>query len=99
MRRARPQAVIAEDEPVLLGQLRELLLAAWPELDIVAAATDGAQAIAALETHAPDVLFLDIHMPGINGVEAARAVARRAHVVFITAFDQYAVQALSLIHI
>jgi DNA-binding LytR/AlgR family response regulator len=92
-RAVRPTAVIAEDEPVLLEQLRELLLAAWPELDIVAAATNGTQAIAALEAHAPDVLFLDIQMPEASGLEVALRASERCHVVFVTAFDQYAVAA------
>jgi DNA-binding LytR/AlgR family response regulator len=92
-RPARPRAVIAEDEPVLREQLRELLLAAWPELDIVAAAANGKQAIAALEQHAPDVLFLDIQMPEASGLDVALHASGRCHVVFVTAYDQYAVEA------
>jgi DNA-binding LytR/AlgR family response regulator len=88
-----PTAVIAEDEPVLLGQLQELLSAVWPELVIAAAAEDGLQAIQALKQHDPDVLFLDIQMPGRSGLEVARLASGRQHVVFLTAYDQYAVAA------
>ena len=88
-----PRAVLAEDEPLLRAQLRELLAAAWPELDIVAVAEDGLQAIKALETLSPDVLFLDIHMPEASGLEVARCASGRCHVVFVTAYDQYAVAA------
>ncbi len=88
-----PRAVLAEDETVLGEQLRELLAAAWPELEIVALVEDGRQAIRALETHRPDVLFLDIQMPESSGLEVARRASGRAHVVFVTAYDQYAVAA------
>src|SRR5215475_5966048 len=88
-----PTAVIAEDEPVLRAQLRELLVEAWPEIKIVAAAEDGFQAMQALQEHDPDVLFLDIQMPGLTGLEVARHASGRHHVVFVTAFDQYAVAA------
>lgn len=87
------RAILAEDEPLLLEQLRELLAAAWPELEIVALAEDGAKAIRALDTHQPDVLFLDIQMPEASGLEVARRASGRAHVVFVTAYDQYAVAA------
>jgi DNA-binding LytR/AlgR family response regulator len=86
-------AVIAEDEPVLRAQLLDMLHAAWPELRIVAAAEDGLQAAHALAQHNPDVLFLDIQMPGLSGLEVARQASGRCHVVFITAYDQYAIAA------
>jgi DNA-binding LytR/AlgR family response regulator len=86
-------AVIAEDEPVLRAQLKELLGAVWPELDVVAAAEDGLRAVSALERHHPDVLFLDIEMPGLTGLEIAKLANGRCHVVFVTAYDQYAVAA------
>jgi DNA-binding LytR/AlgR family response regulator len=89
----RPKAVLAEDEPLLREQLRELLAAAWPELEIVAIAEDGKQAIRALAEHKPDVLFLDIQMPEASGLEVARLASGRSHVVFVTAYDQYAVAA------
>lgn len=88
-----PRALLAEDEPVLREQLAELLVAAWPGLEIVAKAEDGAQAIAALEAHKPDVVFLDIQMPEATGLEVARHASGRCHVVFVTAYDQYAVGA------
>jgi DNA-binding LytR/AlgR family response regulator len=88
-----PRAVLAEDEALLGEQLRELLAAAWPELEVVALAEDGVQAIRALEAHRPDVLFLDIQMPEASGLEVARRASGRAHVVFVTAYDQYAVAA------
>lgn len=88
-----PTAIIAEDEPVLREQLRELLGQVWPELKVVASADDGVQAIEALERHAPDVLFLDIQMPGVTGLEVARRASNRYHVVFVTAYNQYAVAA------
>jgi DNA-binding LytR/AlgR family response regulator len=88
-----PTAVLAEDEPVLRAQLRELLAAAWPELAVVAEAEDGFQAVHALEEHGPDVLFLDIQMPGLTGLEVARQASGRHHVVFVTAHDEHAVAA------
>ncbi len=88
-----PTAIIAEDEPVLRAQLEELLSAVWPELAVVAAAEDGLQAMRALADYAPDVLFLDIQMPGLTGLEIARHASGRCHVVFVTAYDQYAVAA------
>ena len=88
-----PTAIIAEDEPVLRAQLRGLLGAVWPELQIVATAEDGLQAARALQERAPDVLFLDIQMPGLSGLEVARQASGRHHVVFVTAYNQYAVAA------
>ena len=88
-----PTAVIAEDEPVLRSQLKELLGTVWPELVIAAAAEDGFQAMQAMKEHEPDVLFLDIQMPGPTGLEVARHASGRHHVVFITAYDQYAIAA------
>ena len=88
-----PVAVIAEDEPVLRAQLKDLLHEVWPECAIAAAAEDGFQAMRALEEHRPDVLFLDIQMPGPTGLELARHASGRCHVVFVTAYDQHAVAA------
>lgn len=86
-------ALIAEDEPVLRTQLAEMLGAVWPELSVVAAAVDGLQAMRAIEEYAPDVIFLDIEMPGRTGLEIAKRASGRCHVVFVTAYDQYAVAA------
>jgi len=88
-----PTALVAEDEPRLRASLVELLRQIWPDLAIVAQVEDGPQALAALAQHHPDVLFLDIRMPGLSGIEVARAAAGQSHVVFITAFDEYAVEA------
>jgi DNA-binding LytR/AlgR family response regulator len=88
-----PTAVIAEDEPVLRRQLKEMLGAVWPQLEVAALAEDGFQAMHALAQHQPDILFLDIEMPGATGLEVARHASGRHHVVFLTAYDQYAVAA------
>lgn len=88
-----PTALIADDEPLLRKSLARMLAQAWPELTVVAQARNGREAIELFEAHKPDVCFLDVHMPGLSGVEAARAIGRRAHLVFVTAFDKYAVQA------
>jgi DNA-binding LytR/AlgR family response regulator len=88
-----PTAVIAEDEPALRGQLVEQLGHLWPELDVVAEAGDGVAALRELDRHHPDVLFLDIEMPGASGLDVARQASGRAHVVFVTAYDQHALTA------
>jgi DNA-binding LytR/AlgR family response regulator len=87
------RAVVAEDEAILRQELVELLGQVWPELKVVALAEDGLQAVHALDKHRPEVLFLDIHMPGLSGLDVARHASGKAHIVFITAFDQYAVTA------
>jgi len=86
-------AVIADDEPLLRAMLRTRLARLWPELEIRHEMSDGRGVDGVITEHSPDLFFLDIHMPGVNGLEAARAVGCRAHVVFVTAFDQYAVEA------
>ena len=88
-----PRAVIAEDEANLREQLRETLADVWPELEICAEAHDGPHAVRALDHHAPDMIFLDIQMPGMTGLEVARHASGRCHVVFVTAYDSYAVSA------
>ncbi|MEO8385010.1 MAG: LytTR family DNA-binding domain-containing protein [Betaproteobacteria bacterium] len=90
---ATVRAVIAEDEPVLREELAELLVSVWPTLEIVAQAADGIAAVAAVEQFSPAVLFLDIQMPRMTGLEVARQVGSRCHIVFLTAYDQYAVEA------
>lgn len=96
----RPTAVIAEDEPVLARTLARLLEQAWPELRIAGVADDGLRATELALAEAPDVVFLDIKMPGRNGIEAAEAVADdwpderpEPLFVFVTAFDEFAVSA------
>jgi len=86
-------ALIADDEPLLRERLASQLARLWPELEIVAQARNGREAVALFEQHQPDVVFLDVHMPGQSGIEAARSIARRAQVVFVTAYDRYAVEA------
>jgi DNA-binding LytR/AlgR family response regulator len=85
--------LIADDEPLLRESLARSLASAWPELEIVAQARNGREAIDLFEQHRPDICFLDVQMPGKSGVEAARHVGRRAHLVFVTAFVEYAIQA------
>ncbi|NHZ64170.1 LytR/AlgR family response regulator transcription factor [Massilia genomosp. 1] len=92
-RLSHPTALIADDEPLLREHLRAQLARLWPQLEIVADARNGAEAVELFDQHAPAIVFLDVHMPGLNGIEAARALARRAHIVFVTAYEQYAVQA------
>jgi DNA-binding LytR/AlgR family response regulator len=95
MTTASPTALIADDEPLLRDALERLLAQAWSELAIVAQARNGREAIDQFEKHRPDICFLDVHMPGTSGVEVARHIGRRAHLVFVTAYDKYAVQAFS----
>ena len=87
-----PSALIADDEPRLRD---ELLACAWPGLRVVALARNGREAVEQFECLQPTVCFLDVHMPGMSGVEAAHHIGRRAHLVFVTAFEQYAVQAFA----
>ena len=93
--RPRPTALIADDEPLLREALARQLAQAWPELEVVAQARNGRDAIKQFEARRPDICFLDVHMPGLSGVEAAHQIGRRAHLVFVTAYDQYAVQAFA----
>ncbi len=88
-----PTAAIAEDEPHLREELRETLAALWPELRIVGEAENGIEALRLLETKAPDILFLDIQMPGLTGMEVAAQANGRCHIVFVTAYDQHAIAA------
>ena len=88
-----PTALIAEDEPLLRAQLKARLAQAWPELTHVAEAENGEQALALAESLRPDVAFLDIRMPLLSGLDVAHALAGRCHVVFVTAYDEYAVAA------
>ncbi|QYG07782.1 LytTR family DNA-binding domain-containing protein [Janthinobacterium sp. PAMC25594] len=86
-------ALIADDEPLLRASLRRQLAECWPELLVVAEARNGPEALALFERHQPTVCFLDVHMPGLSGVDVASQIGRRAHLVFVTAYDQYAVRA------
>ena len=86
-------ALIADDEPLLREHLRAHLSRLWPELRIVGQARNGREAIELFEREQPAMAFLDVHMPGLSGIDAARAISHRAHIVFVTAYEQYAVQA------
>jgi len=89
-------AVIAEDEDLLREELLKQLKQAWPDLDIVAVCEDGASALEEISTRNPDIAFLDIRMPGLTGLDVARALAAngsKTHVVFVTAYQQHAVEA------
>lgn len=90
-----PTALVADDEPLLRTTLTRLLGESWPELRVVAQARNGREAVEMFESLHPDICFLDVHMPGISGVDAARMIGRRAHLVFVTAYDQYAVEAFT----
>ena len=88
-----PTAVVADDEPLLRAQLADSLAVLWPELRVVGEAAHGEEAVRKVASEQPDIAFLDIEMPGLNGLQAAAQIKRLAHVVFITAYHQYAVEA------
>ena len=90
-----PTALIADDEPLLRDALRRQLAEVWPELRIVGEARNGRETVQLFDELHPDICFLDVHMPGLSGVDAATHIGRRAHVVFVTAYDHYAVQAFA----
>lgn len=87
------RAMIAEDEPIMRADLLARLARLWPELQIIAGASDGVEALALFAAHRPDVLFLDIEMPGLSGLEVARRLAGAGHIVFLSAHDTYAIAA------
>lgn len=88
-----PTVLIADDEPPLVRALQALLAQAWPELQVVATARNGIEAAELIARHAPDLAFLDIQMPGLSGLEVAQGIEGPTRVVFVTAYDEYAVQA------
>ncbi|MEH6417636.1 LytR/AlgR family response regulator transcription factor [Pseudomonas sp. CGJS7] len=88
-----PTALIADDEPLLREGLARMLAQAWPELRILAQARNGREAVEQYRALRPQVCFLDVHMPGLSGIDAARQIGREPHLVFVTAYDRYAVQA------
>jgi DNA-binding LytR/AlgR family response regulator len=92
----RPTALIAEDEAPQRRQLCRLLASRWPELQIVAECADGSSAIAALHAHRPTMAFLDIRMGGASGLEVAQQACRMAYVVFVTAYEQHAIEAFEV---
>jgi len=87
------KVLVAEDEPLMRERLLGMLATAWPEAQVVAAPENGVDAWDAWLEHEPQVVFLDIRMPGMSGLEVAERIGRRSHVVFVTAYDQYAVDA------
>jgi DNA-binding LytR/AlgR family response regulator len=88
-----PTAVVADDERLMRVQMVGVLKEAWPELLIVGEAGNGREAVAMVRSREPDVAFLDIKMPEMDGIQAAQALAGQAHVVFVTAYDQFAISA------
>jgi DNA-binding LytR/AlgR family response regulator len=89
----RPTALVADDEPLLREHLVAQLARLWPELEVVAQARNGPEALALFDEHEPALCFLDVHMPGLNGVQVAQQLKGRTQIVFLTAFDHYAVPA------
>lgn len=89
----RIKAIIADDEEQLRRYLRSQLADCWPELIICGEARNGREALELIEQHRPDIAFLDIRMPGLSGIEVAKKIAGACWVVFVTAYDQYAVEA------
>lgn len=91
-----PTAIIADDEPLLRHHLNKMLAEVWPQLDVVSVVSDGLSALTEIEQKTPDVAFLDIRMPGMDGMKLAKKLNRLAKppkIVFITAYDEYAVKA------
>jgi DNA-binding LytR/AlgR family response regulator len=86
-------ALIADDEPLLRERLASHLALLWPELTVVAQARNGREALDLFEQHQPQVVFLDVRMPGLSGIDAARGMVGRTEIMFVTAYEQYAVQA------
>ena len=90
---ANPKAIIADDEEQLRIYLRSKLSGLWPELDICAEAENGVKALELIDKKRPEIAFLDINMPGLSGLEVAKNITFNCRVVFITAYDQYAIEA------
>ena len=88
-----PTAIIADDEQHLASYLHDRLAALWPELSIVGIAKNGLEAMRLVDDESPAIVFLDIRMPGLTGLEVASRLDAKTHVVFVTAYDQYAVEA------
>ncbi|HEY0490800.1 MAG TPA: LytTR family DNA-binding domain-containing protein [Telluria sp.] len=89
----KTKILIAEDEPLMRERLLAMLAVAWPEAEVVLAAENGNDAWDGFLEHEPQVVFLDIRMPGLSGLEVAERIGKAAHIVFVTAYDQYAVDA------
>jgi len=91
-----PTAVIADDEYLQRQELRRMLSIAWPELEILEECEDGSDALDAIVNHKPDIAFLDIRMPGLSGLDVARATDGRTNIIFVTAYEAHAVDAFNL---
>lgn len=89
----KPRILIADDEPLLRAELRELLASLWPDAELLPDAADGFEALRLARTHAPEVAFLDIRMPGLDGLQLAATFGSRTHVVFVTAYNEHALAA------
>ncbi len=88
-----PSAILADDEDLPRAELRRMLAVVWPELRILAECEHGPAAVEAIDQHVPDIAFLDIRMPGLSGLDVARAASGRCHTVFTTAYDNHAIEA------
>lgn len=91
-----PTAILAEDEPILRAELLEALSALWPELEILAETSDGVATLRSIQELAPDVVFLDINMPQLTGLEVAKVIQGKTAIVFLTAYNQHALEAFDL---
>lgn len=91
-----PSAILAEDEPVLRAELREALSILWPELNILVETSDGFATLKSVQELSPDVVFLDINMPQLSGLEVAKVIQGRTAIVFLTAYNQHALEAFDL---
>lgn len=89
-------AIIAEDEPLLAQELREALAALWPSLQIIAECADGITALRTIQNQTPDIVFLDINIPQLTGLEVARVIQGKTSIVFLTAYNQHALDAFEL---
>lgn len=88
-----PTAILADDETHVLDHLERQLTSVWPTLEIIGRAKNGTEVLTLIETQLPDVAFLDIRMPGLDGLQVAQQLSADVHVVFVTAYDQYAIAA------
>jgi len=90
---AEPTAIIVDDEAAVLSHLQQLLANCWPELRVIDTAQNGREALAKIGNQVPDIVFLDIKMPGMSGLDVASKLSSQTHLVFVTAFEEFAVEA------